>query len=171
MSNPNRRHTYNQFLTAKQYAVRSNNPFAEEVIQLSSLADKYMSERSKPKPFRIPRLPAGIRQAILVGATSFLLVLLAGTSFAMAEPSHVMAQPFKGTAIAPLEVSSGAISLIDEACRTASGYERSIVQTAAQSMRIVEGVTEVSAITTSTNDRAIFPSAEHPLSPAYLDKQ
>ncbi|MBN1644127.1 MAG: hypothetical protein JW856_04850 [Dehalococcoidales bacterium] len=171
LMNPARRHTYNQLLTAKQYAVRSDNPFAEEVIQLSGLVDKYVSSRRKPEALRVPRLPPAARQAVLVGITSFLIVMLSGTSFAMAQPSHVMAQPFKGMAITLLEISSGAIELIDEARGTAAEYEHSIVQTAVQSMRIVESVAEVPVVTTPTNDMSIFPSPEHPLFPAYLDKQ
>lgn len=59
-------------------------------------------------------------------------------------------------------------SLIEEALEISALYEHYVISTALQSMRVIEGVKEVPAISMATNDMAKFPSAEHSLYPHYL---
>ena len=50
-------------------------------------------------------------------------------------------------------------------------FERSVVSTALQSMRVEENLKEMPTVTAPTNDMAGFPSQEHPLFPNYLDRR
>jgi hypothetical protein len=66
---------------------------------------------------------------------------------------------------------ASALGLIKEAQEVSALYEHHVVTTALQSMRVLEGVKNVPAITIATNDMASFPSAEHSLYPYYVTKR
>lgn len=104
-------------------------------------------------------------------ALVIVLVTAGGSSLALARPESALAAPFRGVAIAVAEASAGAISLIEEARAVAASFERSVVSTAVQSMRITDRLPIVPAVGTPTNDMAYFPSKEHCLFPDYLDRR
>jgi len=110
-------------------------------------------------------------RAILIAVISLILIFAGGTSFAYVKPEHIPATPFKGEAIAALETSSEAIDLIDDIRRVVATYERNVVSTMLQSMRVIEGSSEVPPVMLPTSDMARFPSAEYPLFPEYVEKR
>jgi len=112
-----------------------------------------------------------VPRIILIAAISLLLLIYGGTSLAFAQPESALAAPFKGIATTMAEAASGAIHLIEEVRGVAALYERNIVSTALQSMRVEEGLKIVPTVTLPTNDMTNFPSPEYPLFPDYLDKQ
>ena len=69
------------------------------------------------------------------------------------------------------EASHAAVSLIEDIRGLVATYERNIIATAVQSMRVVEGLRVVPAVTVATNDMASFPSPEYCLFPDYLDRR
>ncbi len=111
------------------------------------------------------------RRAVLIALASLVLVSIGGTSVAFAKPDHALAAPFRGMAITVTEGGRAPIALIVWARGVIATYERQIVSTALQSMRVEEGVGIVPTVRVSTNDMANFPSSELPLFPAYLDKE
>jgi len=111
------------------------------------------------------------KRAVLIAAISLILIFVGGTSFASVKPEHPLATPFKSEAITVLETSSEAIDLIDDISRVVATYERNIVSTMLQSMRVIEGSREVPPLIVPTNDMARFPSAEYPLFPEYVEKR
>jgi len=101
------------------------------------------------------------QRVITVVVVPLLLVIAVGASFAFAKPEHASAAPFKGIVITMTEAASRAIHLIEEVRGVAAVYERKIVSTALQSMRLDQGLKVVPAVTMPTNDMACFPSLEH----------
>lgn len=89
----------------------------------------------------------------------------------MANPDHVVAEPFRGPAKFLLNASSEATHLMEYVRGVVATYERNIVSTALQSMRVIEDITVIPEISISTNDMTQFPSQEYPLFPEYLDKR
>jgi hypothetical protein len=76
-----------------------------------------------------------------------------------------------GGASAQAESQSSLGSLIKEVREVSASYEHCVVTNALQSMRVIEGVKEVPAVTVATNDMKNFPSPEHSLYPHYLSKR
>lgn len=171
LSNCKRRRMYDQLFGAKRKAVAAGDPLTKEIIQISGLVDRYVAERKTPHPFKTPRLPRTFKRAVLIGVLVFLLFLLTGTSFAMAQPANPIAQTFEEPALLVLRLSSGAIGLIEDARGVAANYERNIVQSSINAMRVVENFEAISPVTVPTNDMACFPSLDCPLFPQYLDRR
>jgi len=111
------------------------------------------------------------RQAVLAVTGLLLLVIFSGTALAFARPERAMASPFKGMAITLTETGYGAVGLIENVRYVVSGYERNIVSTALQSMKVTEDLDVIPEVGTPTNDMACFPSAECRLFPDYLDSR
>ena len=111
------------------------------------------------------------RQAVLAVAGLLLLVIFSGTALAFARPENALASPFKGMAITLTETGYGAVGLIENVRYVVSGYERNIVSTALQSMKVTEDLDVIPEVGTPTSDMACFPSAECRLFPGYLDSR
>jgi len=173
LSEPIRRTAYDRIFFAKY-----NSPDAaieesarEEISDLMELVAQDALEKKRRIQWRISGWSKVTQRAILIAVISLLSIFLGGTSLAFAQPEHALATPFKGVAITVTMTSSEAISLIEDIRQLVATYERNIVSTALQSMRVVEGVGEVPPVTISTNDMARFPSPECCLFPDYLDKR
>ena len=167
LSDGGRRAAYNRVLQSSGMAgAPSGN---EEMDHLVTLMLKQMA-KGKPRHWLWPRWMKTVSRAALMTVLVVVLVTSAGTSLALARPESAAAAPFRGIASAIAETSAGAISLIEEVRAVAASYERSIVSTAVQSMRITEGLSTMSAVGAPTNDMAVFPSREHSLFPEYLDR-
>ena len=142
-----------------------------ELIDLSQSIASKLSEVVREIIWKIP-LVDKITRPMVIGALALLLsILLAGTSFAFAEPGHPLAVPFRGVAITLTKASGSTASLIEDIRGITAIFERQVVSTALQSMRIEETLKEIPAVTVPTNDMAQFPSQEHPLFPDYLDRR
>ena len=128
-----------------------------------------VSKRRVRKNWRVLHWNKTAQRVILIVAISLLLIFTGGISFALAQPEHTVATPFKGVAVTVLETSSGTIGLIENVRRVVATYERNIVSTQLQSMRVLEGLREVPPVTVPTNDMAQFPSIEYSLFPEYVE--
>jgi len=173
LSEPIRRTAYDRIFFAKYNSpdVAIEESTREGISDLMRLVAQDVFEKKRRIQWRIPGWSKVTQRAILIAVISFLSIFLGGTSLAFAQPEHALAAPFKGVAITVTMTSSEAISLIEGIRRLVATYERNIVSTALQSMRVIEGVGEVPPVTVSTNDMARFPSPEHCLFPDYLDKR
>jgi len=109
-------------------------------------------------------------QAMVVTVVT-LFILMMGSSIALAKPEYALVNPFRGITATLMQASSGAFGLIEDVRGVASAYECNIVIEAVQSMRVVEDLAEVPAVTVPTNDMMHFPSTEHALFPDYLAKR
>ncbi|MDP2920662.1 MAG: hypothetical protein Q8O43_10665 [Dehalococcoidia bacterium] len=157
--------------TEKHAHEKEMDPITDEIMQLSEIIAESVANNQRKASHRIWVLPKPIRMAIITGIIAVFSIGTAGICFAIAQPSNVMASPFKGAAVLTLEASSSAIGLIEDIRGVAAGYEHSIIQTSVQSMRIIDGVKDIPSVTTPTNDMAYFPSREHPLFPEFLDRR
>lgn len=158
--------------------VRREGTTKQEISVLMKLVAKEVSKGelvAKEEKRRViivkPALGRWALRATLIAGVILALVLAGGTAFAFAEPQHTLATPFKGVAITVAEASSAPVRLIEDIRGVVATYERNIVSTALQSMRVTEDLRDVPPITVPTNDMARFPSPEHPLFPQYLDKR
>ena len=97
-----------------------------------------------------------------------ILIGVGGTGLAVVKPENALAVPFRNVATVTLELSSGMVSLLEETVNATAAYEKRIVWTALQGMRIVEEI-DTPAVTEPTKDMAHFPSSEHPLFPDYIE--
>lgn len=169
LSDSARRKTYDQAFKTRLDSLEADKPIEEQIYKLAVLIDR---EASKRKKIRDPlRLPKKVWRAVIAVLASLLLITAGGTSLAFAQPQNALATPFKGVAATAVQTSVGAIGLIEEVRGVAALYERNIVYTALQSMRITERLAMVPVVTVPTNDMASFPSPGHPLFPDYLDKR
>lgn len=125
--------------------------------------------RRRPRKVGKFEVPEGAMRIAGFSFASLIFILIAGTSFAFAHPSQALAAPFRGTAIKVAEVSAEAINMIGEMRGIVAMYERSIISTALQSMRVIDGLRIVPEVTVPTNDMLKFPSSAHPLYPDYLE--
>ena len=176
LSDPIARTAYDHVLWAKRNpgTVEMDQATKQEILGLAESVTQEVLEAKRRRGWRIPEWVKVTRRAgigVVVALLSMLLILLGGTSLAFANPGHPIAAPFKGIAITATQASSGAIGLIEEVRQVVAMYERSIVSTALQSMRVTEELDRVPTVTVSTNDMARFPSQEHCLFPDYLDKR
>jgi len=110
-------------------------------------------------------------RAILIAVISLILIFAGGASFASVKPENALATPLDGKATSVVETSSEAIGLIGDVRRVVAAYERNVVSTMLQAMRVIEGSSEVPPVIVPTNDMARFPSAEYPLFPEYVEKR
>ena len=120
---------------------------------------------------RVPIWGKVAQPAVLAVAVLLLLVFFSGTALAFTQPEHALARPFKGMAITLTETGYGAVGLIENVRYIVSGYERNIVSTALQSMKVTEDLDAVPEVNVPTNDMSCFPSAECHLYPGYLDSR
>ena len=120
---------------------------------------------------RVPIWGKVTRQAVVAVAALLLLLFFSGTTLAFAQPEHALARLFKGMAITLTETGYGAVGLIENVRYIVSGYERNIVSTALQSMKVTEDLDAVPEVNVPTNDMSCFPSAECHLYPGYLDSR
>ncbi len=173
LSNRSRRLAYDNLFKARYDTldVETDSEIINEIIRLSELAAKDVPEKERHGIYKILDWTGDLRRAFLIGITSFILVLTVGTSFALAEPEHAVARPFRGPAVVALKASSGTIGLINDVRGVVAGYERNIVQTSVQSMRVMENLSSVPTVTVPTNDMACFPSERYSLFPEFLDKR
>ena len=107
----------------------------------------------------------------LMPALVAVVIFVGGTSLAFARPESALAAPFRGVAGMLAQATVAAADIIDEASGVAAGYERQTMSSALQAMRVVNGISTLTPVTTPTNDMAAFPSAENPLYPDYLDRR
>ena len=110
-------------------------------------------------------------QRAMVTALVAIVVLVGGTALAFVRPESALAAPFRGIAEALAQVTVTTGDIIDDVRVAAAGYERQTVSSALQAMRVVDGITTVTLVTTPTNDMSDFPSAANPLYPEYLDRR
>ncbi|MEE8472162.1 MAG: J domain-containing protein [Dehalococcoidia bacterium] len=142
--------------------------------QIFDLMAQTMDEVAKSRVRKTRRHPGwsrSARRAVLISFAALVLVSIGGTSVAFAKPDHALAAPFRGMAITVTEGGRAPIALIVWVRGVVATYERQIVSTALQSMRVEEGVRIFPTVMVPTNDMASFPSSELPLFPAYLDKE
>ena len=173
LSNPIRRTAYDGIYLAicNSHYTQIEEPTKVEILDAIAWLTQEVSKGRRRVDWLMPRWKKVIQQATLAAVALLLLMLFGGTSLAFAKPEHSMATPFKGIAITVTEAPNAVISLIEDIRGVAAGYERNIVSTALQSMRVIEGLKKIRPVAVSTNDMAYFPSSKHPLFPDYLDKR
>lgn len=176
LSDPVKRIAYDRVFWLKQNVKSTEIPESEkqEIIALmQSVANdvRRVSEGERRISWEIPRVSKVTRQVVLAVVIALFSILLGGTSFAFAKPEHTLATPFKGIAITLIKAPGSAVHLIEDVRGIAAMYERNIVSTALQSMRVDTGLKGITPVVVSTNDMAFFPSREHPLFPSYLEKR
>ena len=172
LSDPIRRAKYDRmYQTVHDGAAKVREPVVAEIADLIKLGTQDVPADRGSQKRRKPALNRAV-QALTVTVVIFLLfILVGGTSFAFAQPQHVLAKPFKGIAFGVTEASSGVVSLIEDIRRVTAFYERNVVSSSLQSMRVIEGLKEVPEVFEPTNDMSYFPSRYYPLYPDYLDKR
>jgi hypothetical protein len=173
LSDSVRRARYDQVFEARYSSqeAEAEEPTKRQIVDLMALT---LQDVFKFRAGRIHRWLGWrktAKRAILTALIALLVITLGGGSVAFAKPEHTLAAPFKGVAITMTEASHAAIGLIEKIRGVVATYERNIVSTSLQSMRVTEGLREVPVVTVSTNDMAYFPSPEHSLFPDYLDKR
>jgi len=112
----------------------------------------------------VPRL-------VLVAIISFFFITVGRSYFTFAQPGDTVEFSllnFKAPISEPKALSS---DLLEEVQEISALYEHYVISTALQSMRVIEKVKDVPAVTLATNDMAMFPSTEHSLYPHYLTKR
>ncbi len=174
LSDPVRRTAYDRvfWLRCNGENAEIPEPAKQEIIALAqSIAHDMQRVLGGKKwlSWRIPGWSKVTGQVVLAVVIALFAILCAGTSLAFAKPEHTLATPFKGIAITMTKTSAGAIGLLEDVRGIAAMYERSIVSTALQSMRLEDDLKQITPVVASTNDMASFPSAEHSLFPSYLE--
>lgn len=140
-----------------------------ELVALSESISQQMAKSARVVAWRKP-IFSGITGRVIRGVViALLVILLGGTSFALVNPEHVIAAPFRGIAATVAKATVGTIELLEGVRGIAGNQERKIVSTALQSMRVNEGVQFVPPVTMPTNDMASFPASECCLFPDYLE--
>ena len=112
-----------------------------------------------------------VPRVVLIAIFSLFFLIAGKSYFTFAQPENSMEFSFINTKMSIAESPALASGLIEAAQDISALYEHNIISTALQSMRVIEGVKEVPAISMATNDMAKFPSAEHSLYPHYLTKR
>ncbi len=171
LSDPRRRLAYDNFYKARfsSPGVETDNEIADEIAWLSELTARDSFEKER----QVQRIltTGNLRQAFLIVLASLAVLLTIGTSFALAAPGSAVARPFNGPAVLVLKTSSGTVALINDIRGVVARYERNIIQTSVQSMRVMENLSTVPTVSVPTSDMASFPSERNPLFPEYLDKR
>lgn len=109
-----------------------------------------------------------VPRVVLIAIFSLFCIIAGKSYFTYAQPEQGMEFSFMNAKMSIAESPAAVSSLIEEAQEISALYEHYVISTALQSMRVIEGVKEVPAISMATNDMAKFPSAEHSLYPHYL---
>ncbi len=112
----------------------------------------------------VPRL-------VLIAIISFACLIMGQSYFTFAQPEDGTGLRFANLKVSVAESPALAPDLIEQAQNVSALYEHHIITTALQSMRVLERVKDVPAVTNATNDMANFPSAEHSLYPHYVSKR
>ena len=173
LSDPASRSNYDRIFWLKYNAdsVEIDASAKRELVDLSQSIAAKLSEAVGGIVWKIPLLDKVTRPIALGVAAVLLSVFLGGTSFAFAKPEHALVTPFRRIAITLTKTSTGGIILIEDVRGIVATFERQVVSTALQSMRIEKGLKQTPTVTVSTNDMTRFPSQEHPLFPDYLDRK
>ena len=173
LSNSAERAAYDQVFQAeyKSQEAEAEEPTIEDIADSIEFLAQEVAKRKKRMTWGVPNLSKIGQRAVLTAIVVLLLLIAGGSSFAVAQPEHTLAAPFKDVAITVAQASSAAISLIEDIRGVVAIYECSIVSKAVQSMRVIENLGEVRPLVVPTNDMACFPSAQHSLFPDYLDKR
>ncbi len=169
--NRKRRKVYDQLYTAKAISMQAKDPMTREIVQISGVMDDYLKTRQSQGQPRRWHLPVELRRVIIILAAAAVLAVFSGTSFAMAQPSNEISKIFKYPAIFTLRTGHHIIELFEVVRATAANYERNIIQTAVNSMRVIDNIEVIRPTTEYTNDMAAFPSLQNPVFPQYLDKR
>lgn len=171
LSSKTRRAAYDRVLREK--AIPYEPPVKDEIDRLVTLVSEQMTA-DDGRNWRFLQWSRAIRQAVLIAVLVIVLVMAGGSSLAFARSESPLAAPFRSvvSTIATIAgTSAEAIGLIDDVYGVAASFERSVISTAVQSMRVTEGIEDVPVVTVPTNDMSIFPSKEHCLFPDYVDRQ
>jgi len=173
LSNSAERAAYDQVFQAeyKSQEAEAEEPTIEDIADSIEFLAQEVAKRKKRMTWGVPNLSKIGQRAVLTAIVVLLLLIAGGSSFAVAQPEHTLAAPFKDVAITVAQASSAAISLIEDIRGVVAIYECNIVSKALQSMRVIENLGEVRPLVVPTNDMACFPSAQHSLFPDYLDKR
>ena len=173
LSDPVKRAAYVPTFEAKYSSpeAEAKESTMKELADSIVLLARKMSKKKKRKTWRVPGLSRVAQRAVLIAVALVILMVVGGSSFAVAQPEHTLSAPFKGVAITVVEAASAAIGLIEDIRGVVAAYERNIISSTLQSMRVIEGLGQVPAVTVPTNDMARFPSPEHCLFPDYLDRR
>lgn len=173
ISNPVSREAYDglYWVEANRVNVVIEEPVKNEVLDLSQSITGLVEKHKTGTHWRMPHLSLAARRALSIGAIALLVFIFSGTTLAFAKPGYPLAAPFKGVAVTLAKTTGGAIGLLEDIRGAIASYERGVVSTAVQSMRVMDGLKDVQPVTTSTNDMSRFPSPEHPLFPDFLDRQ
>ncbi len=173
LSDSPRRAAYHQVFKAEYDTqdIEAEEPTTEQIVDSIALVAEEVSQRKVTKQWRVPDWSRQALRPVAIAIVSLLLIIVGGGSFAFAKPEHVLATPFRGVAVTMAEASHAAVSLIEDIRGLLATYERNIISTTLQSMRVIEGLRVVPAVTVATNDMASFPSAEYCLFPDYLDRR
>jgi curved DNA-binding protein CbpA len=172
LSDPAARAAYDQIFWMHYNSRPSgiDDPTKHEILMLSQFIITRVSEAIKEIKWKLPSLK--VPRAVVLGTLVVLCsVLLGGTSLAFARPQSALAKPFVSMAISLTETTGGAVGLIGNIRSVAATYERSIISSSLQAMRLDENLKQLPVIITPTNDLSIFPAPEHPLFPEYIDRQ
>ena len=169
LSDPSRRAAYDRAFKTK----RSFPGVETEELTEDKIVDSVMSVfLESPGEGKGAVRWSGLAHYVTVITVILVLVVVTGAgSFAFAKPEPILPAPFRGIASTIGEASSSAISLLEEVRGVVATYERNIISTAIQSMRVIEDLRVVPEVTTPTNDMASFPSQENSLFADYLDKR
>ena len=108
---------------------------------------------------------------VLIAIISLSFLIMGRSYFTFAQTENGMEFSFASLKVSLTETPVVSSSLIEEVQEVSGLYEHYIISAALQSMRVIERVKEVPAITMATNDMTKFPSAEHSLYPHYLTKR
>ena len=173
LSDPTSRANYDYIFWLKWNA--DSTEFSElsktDLINLSQSITQEVSNLQKGLKWKIIQLNAIQKKTLKTVALVLLSIFVGATSFAFVNPEHVLAAPFRGVTITVSKTVVGAVELIEVVRGVGATSERKTVSTALQSMRVLESMKIVPAVTVPTNDMACFPSQECCLFPDYLDKR
>jgi hypothetical protein len=117
-------------------------------------------------------LVKNIERTILVAVIAVVFVVAGRGSFTFAKPEQSVTElPFLGVILIVEGDPKLASTLMAEVREVSASYEQSLISTALQAMRVIEGVKVVPAVAAATNDMGSFPSPEHSLYPDFLAKR
>ncbi|MBU2535049.1 MAG: hypothetical protein KKD83_02640 [Chloroflexi bacterium] len=112
-----------------------------------------------------------VPRVVFIVIISLFFLILGKSYFTFAQAENGMEFSFLNSKMLIAESPALSSSLIEAVQDISARYEHNIITSTLQSMRVIEGVKAVPAVTLATNDMANFPSAEHSLYPHYLTKR
>jgi hypothetical protein len=171
LANYQRRRMYDQVFKAKFLSVADKEPLTKEIVKLSGLIEKSVKAVRSGMSTRTSTPSKPILRLAIISILVVVLFLCAGTSFALAQPEHPIAQTLREPPLFILRLSDNAISLIEGTRDVTAKYERTIIQSSVSSMRVMENIQGIAPVASPTSDMSYFPSPDHPLFPTYLDRR